>query len=204
MLCSKWGAYPFKYASWVINKEIHWTSTNLIFSEETSLKRHFPPLPPQASQVYTLSSQQPPLYSDLQFTFTYITSIKPWEVLFRASSTPTKQRQIEGLGFKEVSPGRLAGMGPITGMGYRNKGWEGDSHQLMWLFLFQRERSTVVCSPGRPDAPFPSQSFSQPVPGCSILAHILHSQLQLSWEWQSALGNSSPLPSGGSSLIVSS
>lgn len=36
-------AYPFKYASWVSNKGIHWTSTNLIFSCETSLKRHFSP-----------------------------------------------------------------------------------------------------------------------------------------------------------------
>lgn len=49
MLSSTWGVYPSKYASQVSNKRIQWTSTNLIFSWETSLRRHFPSLLPQTS-----------------------------------------------------------------------------------------------------------------------------------------------------------
>lgn len=115
------GAYPFKYASWVTNKGIHWTSTNLIFSWKTSLKRHFLPLPINLPGLH--SAQPTHLYSDLQFTSTHITSTpeESFSVTW-ASSTPTKQKQSEDLGFKEASSGRVAGSGPIAGLGQRNKG----------------------------------------------------------------------------------
>lgn len=115
------GAYPFKYASWVTNKGIHWTSTNLIFSWKTSLKRHFPPLPTNLPGLHSVQPKH--LYSDLQFTSTHITSSpeESFSVIW-ASSTPTKQKQSEDLGFKEASSGRIAGSGPIATLGQRNKG----------------------------------------------------------------------------------
>lgn len=41
------------------------------------LRGTFPPLALQTSQAYILLSEQPHLYNDLQFTFTYITSSGP-------------------------------------------------------------------------------------------------------------------------------
>lgn len=43
-------AYPFKYSSWVSNKEIHWTSTNLIFSWRPLSRGTFPLCPHKSSR----------------------------------------------------------------------------------------------------------------------------------------------------------
>ena len=142
MLYSKWGSLSFKYASSVNNKGIHWTSTNLIFSWETSLKRHFSPLAltnlPGLHcsannhiyiEIYSLLSPISPQSSPEE------SSSVTW-----ASSTTTKQN--EALGFKEPFPGRLADTGPAAEIGQRKEEWERRELTLM-TFSFPEGR---ICS----------------------------------------------------------
>lgn len=122
-----------------------------------------------------------------------------------ASSTPTKERQGEDLGFLGSLPRKASRQGPSTRhKRQRTKAWaKWGANPCDFFFPRGKDPRRLVARARL--MPFPPPSSSQPVPGCcSVLAHVPHSQLQLFREGQSALENLSSLPSEGSSLIISS